>query len=455
MKKGILVLIVVALVLGLTSCSQDVYSKLGDIMGKMGNNVYGISANMTQVQAATESLSGSVSDDGSVDLDKAAEIISAVAEVKNSAQKTEALKEELSKPVTSDAATAAAVQAELTSKVADVSADLQTAIDVSSSLEAAIATAPEEQKQLLEDVKAAIDAIEISDNPTMAELATVAVLNEIAKTASDVAGKVAADSSSLLDENGLTEEGMAIADSALGSLDTLKVVSEVANVDVLGDLNIAALLSSFRDVSRDSNVENYMKSLSVTVAKLFSLMTKDGEFNEARYNSFIAQCKALKSCYDLAASPYTANAKEITDFDAVLTAQVDLGFTVEDLASYIVFSAFTLADKIAPEASKAVVEAFVTENKAALENFGSSVEFKLPNTNDFMDAVFEFVGGTFDPETAGEDLLKSAIEGKLAKDGLQIVGVSAVILVDSEYQSLLKLVNEEGTISAIMADLAK
>ena len=445
MKKGILVLIVVALVLGLTSCSQDVYSKLGDIMGKMGNNVYGISANMTQVQAATESLSGSVSDDGSVDLDKAAEIISAVAEVKNSAQKTEALKEELSKPVTDDATTAAAVQTELQNKVSDVS----------SSLEAAIAAAPEEQKQLLEDVKAAIDAIEISDNPTMAELATVAVLNEIAKTASDVADKVAADSSSLLDENGLTEEGMAIADSALGSLDTLKVVSEVANVDVLGDLNIAVLLSSFRDVSRDSNVENYMKSLSVTVAKLFSLMTKDGEFNEARYNSFIAQCKALKSCYDLAASPYTANAKEITDFDAVLTAQVDLGFTVEDLASYIVFSAFTLADKIAPEASKAVVEAFVTENKAALENFGSSVEFKLPNTNDFMDAVFEFVGGTFDPETAGEDLLKSAIEGKLAKDGLQIVGVSAVILVDSEYQSLLKLVNEEGTISAIMADLAK
>lgn len=445
MKKGILVLIVVALVLGLTSCSQDVYSKLGDIMGKMGNNVYGISANMTQVQAATESLSGSVSDDGSVDLDKAAEIISAVAEVKNSAQKTEALKEELSKPVTDDATTAAAVQTELQNKVSDVS----------SSLEAAIAAAPEEQKQLLEDVKAAIDAIEISDNPTMAELATVAVLNEIAKTASDVADKVAADSSSLLDENGLTEEGMAIADSALGSLDTLKVVSEVANVDVLGDLNIAVLLSSFRDVSRDSDVETYMKSLSVTVAKLFSLMTKDGEFNEARYNSFIAQCKALKSCYDLAASPYTANAKKIADFDAVLTAQVDLGFTVEDLASYIVFSAFTLADKIAPEASKAVVEAFVTENKAALENFGSSVEFKLPNTNDFMDAVFEFVGGTFDPETAGEDLLKSAIEGKLAKDGLQIVGVSAVILVDSEYQSLLKLVNEEGTISAIMADLSK
>lgn len=445
MKKGILVLIVVALVLGLTSCSQDVYSKLGDIMGKMGNNVYGISANMTQVQAATESLSGSVSDDGSVDLDKAADIISAVAEVKNSAQKTEALKEELSKPVTDDATTAAAVQTELQNKVSDVS----------SSLEAAIAAAPEDQKQLLEDVKAAIDAIEISDNPTMAELATVAVLNEIAKTASDVADKVAADSSSLLDENGLTEEGMAIADSALGSLDTLKVVSEVANVDVLGDLNIAVLLSSFRDVSRDSDVETYMKSLSVTVAKLFSLMTKDGEFNEARYNSFIAQCKALKSCYDLAASPYTANAKEIADFDAVLTAQVDLGFTVEDLASYIVFSAFTLADKIAPEASKAVVEAFVTENKAALENFGSSVEFKLPNTNDFMDAVFEFVGGTFSPETAGEDLLKSAIEGKLAKDGLQIVGVSAVILVDSEYQSLLKLVNEEGTISAIMADLAK
>ncbi len=451
MKKGILVLIVVALVLGLTSCSQDVYSKLGDIMGKMGNNVYGISANMAQVQAATESLSGSVSDDGSVDLDKAAGIISAVAGVKNSAQKTAALKEELAKPVTEDADTAAAVRTELKGKLSAVARDLDVAISAASG----------EQKQLLEDVQAALNALKdgISETPTMAELATVAVLNEMAKTASDVAEK---DPSALLDEGGLTEEGMAIAESALGSLDTLKVVSEVANIDLLGDLNITALLGSLsRDVSRDSDDEaKFMAAVQVSVSKIFNLMTENGAFNENRYNSFIAQCKAIKSCYDLAAAPYTTGVAKLEALDdklealddklealdAILSKNVDLRFTIEDLVSYVVVSAFAEVDKLASDAAKTFVSEFVTVNKDALENFGSSVEFKLPNTDALVNAVF---GESFNPETAAKDLL-----AKLPSDALQILGTATVILVDAEYQSILNLANGNGKISGIFSKVA-
>ena len=44
MKKILLGLLVIAMVLALTACSQETYAKWAENMGKMGNNVYGIEA---------------------------------------------------------------------------------------------------------------------------------------------------------------------------------------------------------------------------------------------------------------------------------------------------------------------------------------------------------------------------------------------------------------------------
>ena len=99
MKKILLGLLVIAMVLALTACSQETYSKLAENMGKMGNNVYGISANMTDVNNATETVSASVSvqkdesgaiTGATIDFSAAAKITESVASIKDSEQKTEA-----------------------------------------------------------------------------------------------------------------------------------------------------------------------------------------------------------------------------------------------------------------------------------------------------------------------------------------------------------------------------
>ena len=56
MKKIAYVLLVIAMFLCLTACSQDQYAKLGELMGKMSGNVYGIKPNMKDVDAATDKV---------------------------------------------------------------------------------------------------------------------------------------------------------------------------------------------------------------------------------------------------------------------------------------------------------------------------------------------------------------------------------------------------------------
>ena len=107
MKKNLLGLLIIALAIGLTACSQEGYVKLAEKMGKMSENVYGIEANMSDVHNATGTVDSTVEitvgEDGKTSavlkLDNAAQIMADVAKVKNSGQKTEALKTALSEPV--------------------------------------------------------------------------------------------------------------------------------------------------------------------------------------------------------------------------------------------------------------------------------------------------------------------------------------------------------------------
>ncbi|MBQ7644221.1 MAG: hypothetical protein IJS84_04265, partial [Spirochaetales bacterium] len=249
MKKILLGLLVIAMVLALTACSQETYAKWAENMGKMGNNVYGIEANMAEVNNATETVSNSVSvsvdNEGNataeINFSDAAKITESVAKVKDSEQKAEALKSELTKPVV-DTSSMTEEEAEKQQKAVKTAIQNQ-ATELSTQVEAKIAEAvaagaTEEQVELLQTVKDTLDSVKesISDTPTMAELATVAVLSEMANTVQEVATAATTEGGAdkYVTEEGLTEEGLAIADSALSSLDTLKMTSEVAGMDLLG-----------------------------------------------------------------------------------------------------------------------------------------------------------------------------------------------------------------------------
>ena len=449
MKKILLGLLVVAMVLALTACSQETYSKLAENMGKMGNNVFGIEANMTDVNNATEAVSGSVSynsEAGTAEIDfaAAAKITESVASIKDSEQKTEALKEELSKPVASSEAEQVAIQTALQAQADTLAAAFNDIITNN-------ATAPEaeqlsaEQIELITTVQEALNSITISENPTMAELTTVAVLSEMANTVQTVA---TADPSTYVGEEGLTDEGLAIADSALASLDTLKMTSEVAGMDLLGDVDIMTLISSMSGGSKGINpdVLPYLAGFKAPIATIAKLVTnpETKQFDEAKYNSLVAQAKAIKMSYDLLSALYVKPAT-IADVDAVLLKKTNHGLIVDDLIRYIVSMVFGSIDKAD---GKAALQEFVNAEGIydALMDIENNAE-AFSNTNiDGFGGIWNNLQTTFLDAEAEE-------QPAFTPYALRSLSTLAILVVDSGYTDLFKLGDGDGTISGYLNKL--
>ncbi|MDT3390087.1 MAG: hypothetical protein LIR25_05835, partial [bacterium] len=167
MKKILFGLLVVALLLCVTACSEDQYAKLGELMGKMSGNVYGIKPNMQDVDAATDKVDDSVQKKGEmyiVDIkpEAAQSIVDSVVAVKDSVSKTEALKESLDEPLLGKDATdkqkedvQKGIQTQATEAAKDISPEKYT---------------DEKQKELAVLVSGALNAAAtgISSNPTKA-----------------------------------------------------------------------------------------------------------------------------------------------------------------------------------------------------------------------------------------------------------------------------------------------
>ena len=452
MKKILLGLLVIAMVLALTACSQETYSKLAEKMGKMSNNVYGIGANMTDVNNATETVSASVSvqkdESGNVtgatiDFAAAAKITESVASIKDSEQKTEALKEELGKPVASSAEEQAAIQTALQAK-ADTLADQFSAIIAAQDSLAEEEKLSPEQVELINTVQEALSSITISENPTMAELTTVAVLSEMAATVQTVA---TSDTSVYYGDEGLTDEGMAVADSALGSLDTLKMTSEVAGMDILGDVDIMTLISSMSGGSKAINADvlKYLAGFKAPIATIASFITnpETKKFDEARYNSMVAQAKAIKMSYDLLSALYVKPAT-VADVDAVLAAKTSHGLIIDDLVRYIVATTFVSIDKVG---GKAALEEFVnTEGiyDALMDIENNAAALQNAEAPDGFGTIWNNILASFMTE-----------EGELSPYALRSLATVSILLVDTDYKGLLTLGDNDGTISGYLSKIKK
>ena len=451
MKKILLGLLVIAMVLALTACSQETYAKWAEAMGKMSDNVYGIEANMTDVNNATEAVSASVSynsEAGTAEIDftAAAKITESVASIKDSEQKTEALKEELAKPVASTEEEQAAIQTALQAKADTLAASFNAIIEAN-------ATAPEadqlsaEQIELITTVQEALNSITISENPTMAELTTVAVLSEMAATVQTVA---TADPDAYVNETGLTDEGMAIADSALASLDTLKMTSEVAGMNLLGDVDIMTLISSMGGGSKGINSEvlPYLAGFKAPIATIAKLVTnpETKQFDEAKYNSFVAQAKAIKMSYDLLSALY-AKPATIADVDGVLLQKTNHGLIVDDLIRYLVSVIFVSIDKAN---GKAALEEFINEEGIydALMDIGNAGNaFDSANVDGFG-TIWNNLQTTFLDAEAEE-------QPAFTPYALRSLSTLAILIVDSGYTDLLKLGGGDGTVSGYLEKLNK
>lgn len=447
MKNKVLIgVLTVLLVIGMVSCSMDEYAKLGEAMGKMGNNVYGIEPNMQKVNETTKQFDDKVTrneaGDVEVELVKPADLISSVAEIKNSTKKTEELKKQLDEPLAKDGVSGEEIQQSLKKKVDGIISEATKNVD-----EEALKNADEKLQSAYQSVKQALDDIKesITDNPTKADLATVSIINDLATTVSDIASN---PDDYMKDGELDTEKIIEDANKALQALDALKVTSTAADLDILKDFNLASLFSSsgsgskaLSDDSSSPKDEDAMRKFMFSAIDSFTKMVSvDGKFDEVKYNRFIFQMRAIRTAYETTAwlvTPSLAKGEDqFTVVDAIIDGKNIIGldsFSANDLVLYAASVVFTECNKLPVKdgselSFKNAVKAYMEKDAGVLEDEDLAKRFE-----DF-EKFFNDV-----------DLSKSKMkdyEGYLRHSAVAAVNTAAVILVDSGFD--LKIIEKAG-----------
>ena len=471
MKKYLLILLIVAMVFGLTSCSPEISSKLGALMGKMGNNVYGITANLAEVNKATEGVDNAVeispvnSNDpnapnvvATIDLSSAAKVMESASSIKGSDQKRAALKTSLSEPISnsSDENVQKAIVAGIT-KSAEDKKDLLDEITTGS------------KAQLAASISNALSVVEssLSANPTKAELATVAVIGAMADA--------------VVNNGDLAKTGEE-------ALDTLKIVSEFGEMKLINDNDLQSMISSMmqagnneKGLSRDGNEEpdtgstinnrNLLNLFNTVVSKTANMLTVVNEngvhvFDIAKYKSFVLQAKGMKSAYDMISMAYIENPSSVKAYDKVLVKTIDHGLTIEDLIKYCISWAVVEADyidqlivealktfdsvKYSGDSALAVfIEPFINENYVLLNDMvgyekdhpDEKLSFTiLEDMKETMADIGDKVSKELNLSTTDGKLISSLSDcltrtgGLLKDDFFRFIGTTVVILVDSEWK---------------------
>lgn len=443
-NKVLIVALTVLLVIGIVSCSMDEYAKLGEAMGKMGNNVYGIEPNMQQVNETTKEFDNKVTKneagDVEVELVDPADLISSVAEIKNSTKKTEELKKQLDEPLAKDGVSGGEIQKALKEKVDEIISEATKIVD-----EKALENADEKIQSAYQSVKQALDDIKesITDNPTKADLATVSIINDLATTVSNIASN---PDDYMKDGELDTEKIIEDANKALQALDALKVTSTAADLDILKDFNLASLFSSsgsgskaLSDDSSSPKDEDAMRKFMFSAIDSFTKMVSvDGEFDEVKYNRFIFQMRAIRTAYETTAWLVTPSLAKGEDQFAVVDAIIDgkniIGldsFSANDLVLYAASVVFTECNKLPVKdgselSFKDAVKAYMEKDASVLEDEDLAKRFE--NFEKFFNDV---------------DLSKKDYDVEhLEHSAVTAVNTAAVILVDSGFD--LKIIEKAG-----------
>ena len=469
MKKILFGLLVVALLLCVTACSEDQYAKLGELMGKMSGNVYGIKPNMQDVDAATDKVDDSVQKKGEmyiVDIkpEAAQSIVESVVAVKDSISKTEALKESLDQPLLDTSATAE--QKEAVQKGIQAQA-------TASKLDPEKEGYNEKQKELAKLVNSALDAASsgVSENPTKAELATVAVLKTLAAA---------------------VDSGKGYAEAGKNAVDALKLTTEAGRVDVFANADISEIISKItgKGVSRDGveDLKQWLPVFSKSAADVVRCITANKLFTEERYNKFILECKAIRASYEMIAKEYNIS---LDDKLAGQTAGND-GLTVEDFGQYIIACAFSLMDDLsrkgAPNLNSLVEDPLAELLKVYINGWGEG-ELKVKGNYDalvdlenksgdlapvtegvfkqYTDLAVASIACVIDPSFTPEgytldkfvEALKVAVrhEGRLEDESVTMLGTLGVILIEGDWVNLLDMIKLsdqykifEGTLKSLL-----
>jgi len=376
MKRILPVLLIVLVALLAVSCNQDNAAKLGGIMGKMSQNVYGIKPNMKAVNAASEAVTGTVEGtEVKLDAEKAAAIVDSITAVTAYAGRTEALKEELSGPIDKSV------------DQAELKASIQAVATASKVSDAKIAEMTNEnQKALAQSVNAALDAINagLSPEPTKAELATVAIFRTLA-------------------ENVAKEE--VDPQAGINALAALKVVSEFAGLNVAEGIDFSALTGGQSTGSRDmtESAGNFIGMMGDKFGALVKMISDNEkkEFNPQKYAKVITEARAIRASYESIALYYIPDPTSQTvldDMEGMLKDGIDHGLTVDDFFAYVLSTLITELEAGSGE-WKGVLSEYVNENYDVLIDLKNH---EVPEPSDKFNEVFDGIFENLVKDNDGE-----------------------------------------------------
>lgn len=325
MRKIAFLFIIVVLLLGITACSQEFYSGLGSGMGAMSHNIYGIKPDVRKAEASAAYVSGAIvrDKDGNItiDLDKAASIIDTMDNIKKSPQRAAALRDLLDQDVSTEDADA------VREAIINQASDLISALE-GYAVDEAMADVRWSIMRAVQDIHDSLETIDTEARvPQMEDIALTAILNKMA--------------SSIMKENVDPEE---VSDIGRKCVDTIKVIADIATLDILADVDFTSLVENTRDISRaeDSVVNPVVANiLGKTVSKMVDLISTNKKFDELKYNTFIMESKALKAAYEMTYVKYMPVDKTIGGVVTMLfedPGKIDRGLTIEDFFIYLMLS---------------------------------------------------------------------------------------------------------------------
>ena len=325
MRKSAFLFIILVLLLGITACSQEFYSGLGSGMGAMSHNIYGIKPDVRKAEASAAYVAGAIvrDKDGNItiDLNQAAKIIDTMADIRKSPQRAAALRDLLDQDVPTEDADA------VREAIINQASDLISALE-GYAVDEAMSDVRWSIVRAVQDIHDSLETIDTEARvPQMEDIALTAILNKMA--------------TSIMKENVDPEE---VSDLGKKCVDTIKVIADIATLDILADVDFTSLVENSRDISRaeDGVVNPVVASiLGKTVSKMVDLISTDKKFDELKYNTFIMESKALKAAYEMTYVKYMPVDKTIGGVVMMLfedPGKIDRGLTIEDFFIYLMLS---------------------------------------------------------------------------------------------------------------------
>ena len=318
MKKHSVILILVVIVIALSSCSQE---KLGNFMGWMGNNVYGIKPDLRKSNAAI-SIVDKISGTDSLDLSVSGELIESVSKFKSSQSSVDAFKDSMSKRVDTSRAAFTVVKNDMDDKVRAIKDD----------------PSMDENAQnimiVLEEVVNSMTDL-VFDNPTRRDVVTVAMVNELVNDVynSAMAGPINLE---------------AISNKAAGVLDVLKLSADFSSLNIIGDIDMSGLIDSLigkKSIDRaDSKVAVHI--IGRTVGKVTDLITASGSYDKTRYDRFMMEARSVMVAYEMTFAPFVFVDDQLEMLSMLFGSAPDFGMEVDDFTTFLSTGLVSLIKKM-------------------------------------------------------------------------------------------------------------